>query len=234
MVTLHEDRLEEPLHWKQPRKVFVCSMGDLFHARVPFEFITKVWEVMELARQHTFLVLTKRPQRMKEFLEGLNKVLPNVWLGVSAEMQPQFDRRVGILRQIPASLHFVSCEPLLGPIDAGDLLCCRSCITGKHNCRSCFYAPPNWIIVGGESGPRARPMNLNWSRRLLHQCRAAGTLFFMKQLGSAYARQHGLNNDPKGSKWENLPPDLRVRQEPSPPSDVAQLREARWWQASFL
>ena len=136
-VTLHPDRLEEPFRWHKPRKVFVCSMGDLFHEQVPDEYIAKVWEVMSNASQHTFIVLTKRPQRMKEFIERLGwyihdregnpteavldkggkYTLKNVWLGVTAENQARADERIPILLGIPAEMRFVSVEPMLGPVD---------------------------------------------------------------------------------------------------------------------
>lgn len=135
-VTLHPEKLKEPLKWKKPRRVFVCSMGDLFHEQVPDEYIAKVWEVMSNASQHTFLVLTKRPQRMKDFLarlgwyihdrdgypmeavldEGGKYTLKNVWLGVTAENQQRADERIPILLQIPAAVRFVSIEPMLGPV----------------------------------------------------------------------------------------------------------------------
>jgi len=135
-VTLHPEKLKEPLKWKKPRRVFVCSMGDLFHEQVPDEYIAKVWEVMNNASQHTFLVLTKRPQRMKDFLarlgwyihdrdgypmeavldEGGKYTLKNVWLGVTAENQQRADERIPILLQIPAAVRFVSIEPMLGPV----------------------------------------------------------------------------------------------------------------------
>ena len=135
-VTLHPEKLKEPLKWKKPRRVFVCSMGDLFHEQVPDGYIAKVWEVMSNASQHTFLVLTKRPQRMEDFLarlgwythdrevnpaeavldEGGKYTLKNVWLGVTAENQQRADERIPILLQIPAALRFVSIEPMLGPV----------------------------------------------------------------------------------------------------------------------
>ena len=139
-VTLHPERLEEPLKWKKPRRVFVCSMGDLFHEDVPDEFIYEIWDVMVQSKQHTFLVLTKRPDRMKSFIEKVmcnrmdyaltfggtpegkkarkwaQKPVQNVWLGVTAENQEQADKRIPILLQIPATVRFVSVEPMLGPI----------------------------------------------------------------------------------------------------------------------
>lgn len=147
-VTLHKDRLEEPLRWKKPRRVFVCSMGDLFHENVPFEYIAKVWQTMNNAEQHTFLVLTKRPKRMAEFLSllawynhdrevepaeavlgtGGKYTLPNVCLGVTVENQAYADERIPILLQIPAAVRFISVEPMLGSVDVSYYLSyCGSC-----------------------------------------------------------------------------------------------------------
>lgn len=151
LVTLHPERLEEPLKWRNPRRVFVCSMGDLFHENVPFEYIAKVWQTMNNAEQHTFLVLTKRPKRMKEFLsrlgwythdretnpaeavldEGGKYTLPNVWLGVTAENQQRADERIPILLQIPAAVRFVSVEPMLGQVDLSKWL------GGTWYCETC-------------------------------------------------------------------------------------------------
>lgn len=153
-VTLHPDRLEEPFRWHKPRKVFVCSMGDLFHEQVPDEYIAKVWEVMSNASQHTFIVLTKRPQRMKEFIERLGwyihdregnpteavldkggkYTLKNVWLGVTAENQARADERIPILLGIPAEMRFVSVEPMLGPVDLGKYFTAR-----QMTCKACGH-----------------------------------------------------------------------------------------------
>lgn len=170
-VTLHEDLVEEPLKWGRPRKVFVNSMSDLFHESVPFQFVRRVFEVMAKCPQHTFQVLTKRSQRLLE----LSSELPwpaNVWMGVSVENE-RVVGRISHLRRTPAALRFLSCEPLIGPV--GDLP-----LDGVH-----------WVIVGGESGPRARPMKMEWVNEILRQCRRAGIPFFFKQWGGVRKKQTG-------------------------------------------
>jgi protein gp37 len=205
-VTLHPEKLEEPLKWKKPRRVFVCSMGDLFHEQVPDEYIAKVWEIMNNASHHTFLILTKRPQRMKDFLarlgwyihdrdgypmeavldEGGKYTLKNVWLGVTAENQQRADERIPILLQIPAAVRFVSIEPMLGPVDLSlsdgvDLS--MSVGTGLKPGKSYLINSLDWVICGGESGSGARPMHPDWVRSLRDRCQAAGTPFFFKSWG---------------------------------------------------
>jgi protein gp37 len=177
-VTLH-GRMDEPLRWRTPRRVFVCSMGDLFHADVPDEFLLLVWQRMWECPQHTFLVLTKRPERMRQVLAGdfLNP-LPNVWLGVSVENQVTAEARIPALLATRAAVRWVSCEPLLGAVD--------------------LFQPPvgdpaqyldgmiwglDWVVCGGESGPGARPMHPDWARGLRDQCQAAGVAFLFKQWG---------------------------------------------------
>lgn len=188
-VQLHPDRLELPLHWKKPRRIFVNSMSDLFHPDVPDDFISDVFRYMAAAEQHAFMVLTKRPERMAQYLnawkesEGIvwdpdkdsgivseHWPLPNVWLGVSVENQDAADERIHYLLQTPARTRFVSAEPLLGPIELGTWALDQ--IVGI-----------DWLIVGGESGPNARPMHPQWARRLRDQCQAAGVPFFFKQWG---------------------------------------------------
>jgi protein gp37 len=204
VVQTHDDALCIPLTWRKPRRVFVNSMSDLFHKEVPFEFIDKVFAVMALTPQHTYQVLTKRPERAAEYMNyidsagfcaaarvqaacefwqlrctkdypwsvvydfALNKLarwpLPNVWLGTSVE-DGRVRQRIDELRRIPAAIRFLSCEPLIGPLDDLDL-------TGIH-----------WVIVGGESGPGARPMHPDWARSLRDQCTSAGVPFFFKQWG---------------------------------------------------
>lgn len=196
-VRLHPDRLEEPLHWRKPRKIFVCDMSDLFHEAVPAEFIVHVFAVMSRASQHTFQVLTKRPERMRAFLSraknwegwmtldgeapigygGQSPIfassvrwpLPNVWIGVSVENQHFADERIPALLATPAAVRFISAEPLLGPIFL----------------KNYGHSPwnPFWVICGGESGPGARPMYPDWARSLRDQCQAAGVPFFFKQWG---------------------------------------------------
>ena len=240
-VRCHEDRLDQPLKRKKPARIFVNSMSDLFHEKVPFEFIDKVFAVMALCPQHTFQILTKRPERMVEYfqinrsprgvltdvlcsvyannpeiarihpLTGERAVavaergwpLPNSWLGVSVEDQPTADLRIPQLLDCPAVARFVSYEPALGPVDL----------------RWHFYGPTGnfrtykgerqfenkltpdairWVIVGGESGPGARPMDLQWARDVRDQCHEAGVPFFFKQI----------------DKKQPIPDDLMVRQFP--------------------
>lgn len=211
-VRLHPDRLNEPLKWKKPSKIFVCSMGDLFHEDVPFEFIDKVFAVMALSPQHTFQVLTKRPERMKGYLaDEMRQVnvaswfkggeyyshevspwpLPNVWLGVTAENQEQADKRIPILLQTPAAVRFVSIEPMVGGVNLkhlrnGDIS--TSALSGNQTNMSVVlpWSDTNkldWVIVGGESGPGARPMHPDWVRSLRDQCKAANVPFMFKQWG---------------------------------------------------
>lgn len=195
-VTLRPERLDIPLRWRKPRRVFVNSMSDLFHADVPDDFIARVFAAMALAPRHTFQVLTKRHARMRSLLNSddfvraigqawlfhPNRVtytdypgwpLPNVWLGVSVENQRWADIRIPALLDTPAAVRFLSCEPLLGPVTldpwGGD-------------------GPPpaglHWVICGGESGPGARPMHPDWARSLRDQCVAAGVPFLFKQWGA--------------------------------------------------
>jgi protein gp37 len=162
-VTLHPDALEVPRRWKQPRVVFVNSMSDLFHEEVPLGYVARVFAIMHDCPQHKFQVLTKRSERLAE----LGPQLPwpkNVWMGVSVE-DARVLHRIGHLQSVPAAVRFLSLEPLLGPLDALPL-------EGIH-----------WVIVGGESGPRARPIRKEWVDSILSQCRTAGVPFFFKQWG---------------------------------------------------
>lgn len=192
-VTLHEDALTAPLRWKRPRTVFVNSMSDLFHARVPVSFVQRVFEVMDATPQHTYQILTKRAHRLARIASSLPWP-NNVWIGVSVEDATQTSR-VDHLRTVPAAVRFISAEPLLGPLDALDL-------TGI-----------DWVIAGGESGARARPMAADWVRSLRDQCAAADVAFFLKQTGVVLARQWGLSG--KGHNIDEFPEDLRVRQYPA-------------------
>lgn len=229
-----EEMLDRPLRRRKPAKVFVNSMSDLFHPDVPFEFVDRVFTVMALCPHHTFQVLTKRPERMREYLthedvkvgicEAAEKnpawrgrtslpvgdvrlPLRNVWLGTSVENQPTADERIPHLLQTPAAVRWLSMEPLLGPVDfyrSGSLgaeygdPCAFSALTGTDVCD-----PPipgiDWVIVGGESGSRARPMDLAWPREIVAQCKAAGVPVFVKQLGAApyeIAMRLGRGYDP--------------------------------------
>lgn len=162
-VTLHEDLIELPLKWKQPRVIFVNSMSDLFHQDVPFDFIRRVFETMEKCPQHTFQVLTKRSERVREL--GHQLTWPaNVWMGVSVESAAVV-HRIHDLQEVPAAVRFLSVEPLIGPIDSLPLV-------GIH-----------WVIVGGESGPGARLMKQEWVESIHRQCAGAAVPFFFKQWG---------------------------------------------------
>lgn len=162
-VAIHPQTLDEPYSWRQPRKVFVNSMSDLFHARVPVEFIQRVFAVMADTPQHTYQVLTKRASRLPKIAHLLDWP-PNVWLGTSVE-NARVLHRVDDLRKVPAEVRFLSCEPLLGPLPGLDL------------------SGIGWVIGGGESGPKARPMHPDWVRSLRDRCVAAGVPFFFKQHG---------------------------------------------------
>jgi protein gp37 len=193
-LILHGERLDKPLHWKRPRRVFVNSLSDLFHCDVPDSFIDDVFRTMHACPQHTFQVLTKRPERMKQYVSdrwnfNSGKVwlpIPNVWLGVSVEDQQRADERIPLLLQTPAAVRFLSCEPLLGEISLSFKPGTRAHLPGW------LLEEIDWCIVGGESGPNARPCNVAWVRSIVRQCKAAGVACFVKQLGASPYR-----DDPK-------------------------------------
>jgi protein gp37 len=172
-VTLQPDLLDAPLKWKQPRIVFVNSMSDLFHEAVPLEYIKKVFDTMVRCPQHTFQILTKRSKRLREAAKELPWT-PNIWMGVSVE-DNRVLHRIEDLQTVPAVVRFLSCEPLIGPLDNLPL-------EGIH-----------WVIVGGESGPHARPMKREWVISIFRQCRKASVPFFFKQWG-------GVRKDLTGRK----------------------------------
>jgi protein gp37 len=218
-VQCHGDRLDQPLRWKRGRRIFVNSMSDLFHEDVPDAFIDRVFAVMALAPQHTFQVLTKRAERMREYMTapigyslvrggrvwtlandlrtdprfsggslknnrgGRTWPLPNVWLGVSVENQRFADERIPLLLQTRAAIRFISAEPLLGSIRLDHV---PIPTTKGDDFRSA--ASLDWVIVGGESGPGARPFDVSWARSIAAQCQAAGVPVFVKQLGG-----HAIN-----------------------------------------
>ncbi len=195
------DRLKEPLHWRAPRRIFVCDMGDLFHESVNDDWITRVFCVILSAHRHTYQILTKRPRRMQEWITknmpylwraaGLSvpnaTPLPNVWLGVSVENQHFADERIPLLLQTPAAVRWISAEPLLGPVDLDSEeekgLHALGC--GDRECRRHGAACDgiNWVVCGGESGTNARPMHADWARSLRDQCQNSGVPFFFKQWG---------------------------------------------------
>jgi protein gp37 len=189
-VTLHKDKLSEPLRWKKPRRVFVNSMSDLFHENISDEFICDMFRTMSYAHEHTFMILTKRPERAKvwydrhsngvtigrdAFLQPIycEWPLPNVWIGVTAENQHRADERIPILLQIPSAVRFVSVEPMLGSVDLN---------------KSCESEELDWVICGGETGPGARPMHPDWVRSLRDQCHEAKVPFFFKSWGEWFPR----------------------------------------------
>ncbi|MFD8839786.1 DUF5131 family protein [Streptomyces griseofuscus] len=241
-LTTHLDVLTEPLRWKKPRKVFVNSMSDLFHARVPRKFLAQVFAVMAATPQHTYQILTKRPERAARILTDLctcgaghppgehfrssmewaatshspNYVpglehgiyhrsrwpLPNVWIGTSIE-SAAYARRADALSNTPAAIRFISAEPLIGPIPNLDL------------------SDIDWLIIGGESGPGARPLQIDWVEDLLTNAAETATAPFVKQLGSVWARDWTVNGktvaahgDTKAGNPDHWPAHLRVREYP--------------------
>jgi protein gp37 len=223
-LVIHHDRLDVPKHWAKPRRVFVNSLSDLFHADVPFHYISSVWRTMQQTPQHVYQVLTKRPERMREVVAQLvdhyGGVLPNVWLGVSVENQRFADERIPLLLQTPAAVRFISAEPLLGevnfrwakwdnsaphprrmhqlpPVERGGRLLAGS-VSHLDGLRVL-----DWIIVGGESGPRVRPTNPDWVRSIRDQCVEAGVPFFFKQWGGKTAKAGGRELD--GRTWDEMP-----------------------------
>jgi protein gp37 len=172
-IALDPKSLSAPYKWRKSRKVFVNSMSDLFHPSVPVEFIARVWRVMLETPQHTYQVLTKRPDRMREILSTPSfDSAPNIWIGTSVEDSTVLNR-IDELRAIPDFIRFISFEPLIGPLGAVDL------------------RGIDWAIVGGESGPRARPIQLDWVHEIEGRCRAYGTAFFFKQWGGKNKKAAG-------------------------------------------
>jgi len=256
-VVIHPERITEPLRWRKPKMVFVCSMGDMFHPDVPFEDITRAFDAMASWRWpnkaaerggehedmvdpgHTFQVLTKRPERIHEWLwwvgehwpgdspiyvamEATGTFGPNIWVGTTVELPGYTDRIVSLL-QVPAAVRFVSCEPLLGPVDVSPFLGTQHVCKGdcgqwlgrlddldageKAHCPVCdsevLEERPgvDWVIAGGETGPKARPMDPDWARRVRDDCVAAGVPFFFKRVGGR-DKSRLLN----GRTWEQYPP----------------------------
>lgn len=268
-----EKHLLDPLRWKEPRRIFVNSMSDLFHEAVTDDELAAIFGVMAMAHQHTFQILTKRPERMRatmgqltlsESIAGLGLLcqdrgialdydrlnrhlrahdhrwpLPNVWLGVSVENQAAADERIPILLDTPAAVRFLSCEPLLGPVKLSQSW--KDYLAGwdardqhHHNCDgyTCDAGCPvaeqfqtekiDWVIVGGESGAKARSCDVRWIRDIVDQCRSAGTAVFVKQLGKLpFEKTDGVLTWPElelrdshGGDPAEWPEDLRVREFP--------------------
>lgn len=204
-IIQHWERLDAPFHWRKPRLVFANSMGDLFCKEVPTKFLCHVWRVMEQCPQHTFVILTKRGDGMYYICESLNKhPLPNVWLGVSCENQRTAEERIRWLRKTPAAKRIVSFEPLLDYIPWHD-----------------EYNKLDWVIIGGETGPGARPCHIEDVRYLLSACKVNLVRCFVKQLGSnpVYGSRVGTSirkrpKDSRGAEMAEWPADLRVREWP--------------------
>lgn len=227
-VRFNEGWLTQPLKWSRPRMIFVCAHGDLFHESVPDEWLDKIFAVMALASHHTFQVLTKRPERARAYLTGLDHPprkfaillaarktgahltdtmalngaidqlpLRNVWLGTSVEDQATADERIPHLLATPAAVRFLSCEPMLGPIELQWSLGHPVEIAAGFLQRGQFspgmekLRPIDWVICGGESGKNARPMHPDWTRSLRDQCVAAGMAFFFKQWGEWFPSDRG-------------------------------------------
>lgn len=182
-VTLHPRMLERPMHWEKPSIIFVNSMSDLFHQDVPLEYIKQVFDVMQQTPHHRYQILTKRAERLVELAPQLTWS-PNIWMGVSVEDVRVVDR-IDWLRQVPAAVRFLSLEPLIGPLPYLNL-------SGIH-----------WVIAGGESGPKSRPMNPEWVRDIRDQCIAAGVPFFFKQWGGVNKKKAGRILD--GRTWDEMP-----------------------------
>lgn len=182
-VTLHYDLIERPMGWQKPQRIFVNSMSDLFHEDVPFEFISRVFETMQKCPHHTFQILTKRSERLRE----LSRFLPwpsNVWMGVTVEHEDVV-YRIEDIRHVPVNVRFLSCEPLIGPLS-------NLSLEGIQ-----------WVIVGGESGPRSRPMNHLWVESILRQCEQQKVSFFFKQWGGV--RKHRTGRMLLGKTYDEMP-----------------------------
>ena len=210
---LVESALSKPLHWKKPRTIFICSMGDLFHETVALTSIMEVMYVINKCPQHTFLILTKRPKRMYEyFMEWVPNPfgspfspLSNIWIGVTAENQEAANKRIPILLQIPAAKRFVSIEPMLGAVDLKNEWIEKE-LQSVGGAGSAFFPSIDWVICGGESGPGARPMYPDWVRSIKKQCNKADVPFFFKQWG-AWVPVDYINKEKPEACYVNLTPD---------------------------
>lgn len=220
-AALHPERLDEPVRWRKPRRIFVCSRSDLFHPSVTFPFIARVWDRMFDAKHHTFLILTKRPERLLAFSRWMRDSelrridYANVWLGVSVENQKE-DWRIQTLLQVEAVIRFVSYEPALGPLELDFSWLPQKCAIHNsihadgHDCNQSHWdaerknrvqdpPPPflSWVIAGGESGPHYRPMDLDWLSSIVAQCRDSKVPLFVKQ-----------DSGPRPGRQGRIPDDL--------------------------
>lgn len=239
---LDEETLTQPLRWKKPRRVFVCSMTDLFGEWVTDDQLDRIFAVMALTPQHTYQVLTKRPERMRAYLTSDDRSavwheaethagewdrsgdvpwwpgwpLPNVWLGVSVEDQERADERIPLLLDTPAAVRFLSCEPLLGAVDltrvdgAGLGIDFHGKFDALEGLTGTETRRLSWVIVGGESGPNARPFDLAWARSLVQQCQTAGVAVFVKQLGAHVIDRNDAGFDGDGE--DEWPAGTRVEE----------------------
>lgn len=189
-LTLRPERLAQPLDWRRPRMIFVNSMSDLFHKEVPWTFVDRVFDTMEKADWHVFQILTKRSSLMRDYLKAryAQSAPEHIWLGVSVE-DAKAKSRIEHLRQAPAGVRFLSIEPLLGPVGSMEL-------EGIH-----------WVIAGGESGPKARPMQIEWAREVRDQCTTQNVAFFFKQWGGFRPKSGGRHLD--GREWSEWPSQLQ-------------------------
>ncbi len=212
-IYLDDRILTQPLRWKRPRRIFVCSMSDLFGEWVTEQMLVRICGIMSMAPQHTYQILTKRADRQRDFLirnapKAANK---NWWFGVSVEDQRRADERIPVLLATPAAVRWISYEPGLGPIEI-----CTSLPRNRDVLKGL-----DWVVIGGESGPGARPFNITWARQIIAQCAAAGVPVFMKQLGANPFRdlesggwEGPRPKDRKGGDISEFPEDIRIREYP--------------------
>jgi len=218
-VRLHPERLEQPLHWRKPRRIFVCSVSDLFHEQVPDEFIQEVFDTIKLADWHTYQILTKRAERMCHWVDEYERIegspfslqAPNIQFGVTVE-SPKYTDRIDWLLKTPAAVRFVSIEPMLGPIDLTNITilkpdgyapgvyldALRGHVKGPDDM---LPEKIDWVICGGESGPKARPMKPTWPREIRYQCQTAGVPYFFKQHGE-WVNEYDFPFERLGCTWE--------------------------------
>ncbi len=208
-IQLLSDRLDKPLHWRNPRTIFVNNMGDTFHPAVPFEFVGKIFGTTVAADWHKYLFLTKRPERLLEFAEWFNKKtglrlssFKHIWLGTTICNQAEADKNIPILLQIPAAKRWLSIEPLLGPIDLKLFKGHTIKTTRLENGKPCYRnldtgARLSWVVVGCESGPNRRPCKIEWIESIVNQCQAAGVPVFVKQISQRGKVVKDINKFPK-------------------------------------
>lgn len=193
-LTLRPERLDQPLRWKKPRRIFVNSMSDLFHRDIPDEYLKQIWAVMVEADHHVYQILSKRAHRMAYKIKELGLSLPyHIWLGVSVENQEMADSRIPALLEIGVPVRFLSVEPLLDSVDL------KAHLGGLR-----------WVVVGGESGPKARPMKAEWARTVRDQCLDANVAYFFKQVGGRTSKSGGRLLD--GREWNQMPEFRRQAQ----------------------